>query len=176
MSLETPQCGSPNQSLNRLRVCSRSFSSMGGPLVWKLAITTTAMGGLVVSNFYKYFLAGQLTFFHCWLTTPFDDTSVSLEAACVGSYKAHSHPVYRGLKDPYSFTSSMHLVIKAWSIKHGFTLSSTGRLSPHVALWRNPNLTLFFDYPDPVVWTKYGIKTLQHIISNGSLMAFNDLK
>lgn len=91
-------------------------------------------------NFYKHFLAGQLTFAHCWLTTPLDDTSVSLKAACVGSYKALSHLVYRGLKSPYSLTSSMRSVIKAWSVAQGFTPSSPDRLSPNVPLEKSkPN-------------------------------------
>lgn len=48
--------------------------------------------------------------------------------------------------------------------------------SPHAPLWRNPNLSQFFASEDPVVWTKFGIKKLGNVSTNGQLKTFDKLK
>lgn len=136
----------------------------------KLAILQKPWGeGALWFLIFKNNLSGQLTVAHRWLTAPPDDASVSLEAAYVGSYEALSHLVYRGLKAPYPLTFSMRSV-KAWVMAQGGRSPSSTRLSFNTPLWRNPNLIHFFGYLDPVVWTKYGIKTLLHIVPNGTLL------
>lgn len=122
MSLETPRYGSLNQFFKSIDSVLLSFLWHRETPHLKLAILQQPWGegGLAVPNFFKYFLAGQLTVAHRWLTAPWDNASIFLEAAFVGSYEALSHLVYRGLKSPYPLTSSMQSVIKAWSVAQGF--------------------------------------------------------
>lgn len=46
-------------------------------------------------------------------------------------------------------------------------VSGDAAISPHAQLWRNPNLIHFFEDPDPIIWTKFGIKTLGDIVGDG---------
>lgn len=41
-------------------------------------------------------------------------------------------------------------------------------LSPHTPLWKKHILGHFYSYPDPVVWTKFEIKTIQHVVRQGT--------
>lgn len=74
-----------------------SFLWHGGTPRLKLAILQQPWGegGLAVPNFFKYFLAGQLTVAHHWLAAPWDNASISLEAAGVWDHMRPSLSVQR---------------------------------------------------------------------------------
>lgn len=132
-------------------------------------------GGLAVPNFVRYFLAGQLVFAHRWLNQPEDNAEVTLEAAVVGSYEALSDLLYRGRGVPYPMTGSMHSVIRAWELTRRGALQERV-VSPYTPLWRNPSLPHFFVYSDPIIWTRYGIKTVGAVVGNRVLLLFDVLR
>lgn len=47
-------------------------------------------------------------------------------------------------------------------------------VSLYLPLWHK--LTQFFSYPDPIVWTRCGIKTVGSVVGNGVLWTFDGLK
>lgn len=55
-------------------------------------------------------------------------------------------------------------------------VEKSGIWSPHNPLWGNPRLPHFESIPDPVVWARFGIKTLEDVVSNGRLFSCGDLK
>lgn len=140
--------------------------------------TPTAMeaGGAGGTTFSPLLPGGQFVFAHRWWCPPEDDAAVTLEAAIVGSFEALSHLLYRGGGAPYPITTSMKATIRAWGMANGMEPSSTQAMSPHAPLWNNPQLPHFFKIPDPIVWTKHGIKKIVDIVHSGTIMQFDCLK
>lgn len=48
--------------------------------------------------------------------------------------------------------------------------------SPHTLLWGIPRLPHFCSIPDPIIWARYGIMTLEDIVSQGQLITFDAIK
>lgn len=93
----------------------------------------------------------------------------------VGSYETLSDLLYRGRGAPSPMSGSMRSVIRAWDLTRRAALQD-GVVSPYTPLWRNPSLCHFFAYPDPIVWTRYGINTVGAVVGNGVLLTFDVLR
>lgn len=84
--------------------------------------------------------------------------------------------LFRGVKAPFPLTHSMKADIKVWQLlvcKHS---EDPHTWSPDTPLWLNPQLSEFLTVPDPRFWAARGVKKLDHIFSNGSLLSFDSLK
>lgn len=55
-------------------------------------------------------------------------------------------------------------------------MGNASEISPHTPLWKNPTLAHFYEHPVPVIWTRFGIKTLKDIVGGGELLQFDALK
>lgn len=127
-------------------------------------------GGLAVPVF-SSILYGRTVGAHRW----FSSLLVSLEAATVDSLEALSCLVYRGCKAPYPLTASMQST-RAWEVTWWAESNNAPNVLPHVPLWKNPHLSHFCTYPDPILWTKLGVKKIGDVVGNGVLIQFDALK
>lgn len=70
----------------------------------------------------------------------------------------------------------MKVVIKVWQLlvcKHNV---HPHMQSPDAPLWLNTQLSEFLTVPDPGFWAARGVRRLEHICSDGSLLSFDSLK
>lgn len=58
---------------------------------------------------------------------------------------------------PYPITTSMRATVRAWLVACQAGSRDCWVISPHTPLWKNPQLSHFYTYPDPIIGTKFGI-------------------
>ena len=173
-----------NTPVHLHRVFFRRLESQVGAFVWagrtpRIAKRTLFLplsgGGLSLPNFQLYYWAAVLVSVRWWFDQPRLNPAVTLEAAILGSYAALSNLVFRGCRAASSVTVPMKTTIRAWRDAR-VTYARPSHVSPHLPLWGNPLLSHFYSLPDPSVWASKGITTLKHIVSNGVLMTFRQLR
>lgn len=132
-------------------------------------------GGLALPNFQQYYWAAILVTARWWFSQPRDNPAVTLEAAILGSYAPLSNLVFRGVKAHPNLTTLMRTTITVWHRARA-TYCSPGTISPHTPQWGNPNLPHFRSVPDPQVWASRSVVGLKHLVMEGRLSAFSELK
>lgn len=131
-------------------------------------------GGLACPDLQKYFHAALLSHAHNWVFSDESNAAVVLEETYLGSHESLRNALFRGVKAPFPLTHSMKAVIKVWQLlvcKHS---EDPYTRFPNTPLWLNPQLSEFLTVPDP--WAARGVKKLDPICSNGSLLSFDFLK
>lgn len=118
----------------------------------------------------------MLTHAHNWFMSDATNAAVALEAAVMGSYKALWNVLFWGTSAPNLLSTSMKMVLRAWSGAAGPRVADPQVRSPNTPLWINPSLPEFYSIPDPVLWASRGIRYLHTICENGALLTFDQLK
>lgn len=95
-----------------------------------------------------------------------DKATILLEVVVVESFKALSHLVFCECRAPYPLTVSMRSVVGAWEVTRKAEIKNDRVLSPQMPLWKNPQLSHFYCYPDSILWTKFVIKTVGSVVGN----------
>lgn len=75
---------------------------------------TRGWGGLVLPDWKKYYLAGQMVFACRWLQPDDGDSATVLEEAHLGSYESLRLALYRGTKSNLPLAFTMKATIRAW--------------------------------------------------------------
>lgn len=132
-------------------------------------------GGLALPNFLIYYWAAVLVTVRWWFSQPRQNPAVTLEAAILGSYAALSNLVYRGCKAHPCVTGPMKTTIWVWQSSRAAGIKPA-TVSPHTPLWGNPLLSHLNTVLDPAMWAKQGILTLKHVMPNGKIMSFQELR
>lgn len=81
---------------------------------------------------------------------------------------------FRGAKAPHDLTIPMK-TLRVWKEARAVFCKPNCE-SPHTPLWVNSTLPHLYDILDPSYWAGWGITTLKHVIRDGHLMPFAELK
>lgn len=159
---------------------NQKFSDfLWGPTAPRYKLSTlmrpTSQGGMAFPDCYKYFLASQLVMVVWWLVPDKTNAASALEATVVGSWETLQLLIHRGPRALHPLTPSMHTTLRAWRIGLNIGKHKHSELSPNAPLWSNPNLPHFLKLTDPQLWTKYGIKLISQVVSQTSLLSFDQL-
>lgn len=132
------------------------------------------LGGLALPNFQIYFWAAMLVTVHWWCQGWRSNAAVCLEANSLGSLTDLRNFPYRG---PGAYPVVPGPTLATWKVWVAAIrrFRRPGQLSSAHPLWGNPALQHFRTIPDPQVWARYGIITLEHIMPRGELLSFQGL-
>lgn len=132
-------------------------------------------GGLALPCFKQYYWAAVLVMVRWWFVQSQHNPAVNLEAAILGSYSALSNLVFRGPKAQDMMTVPMCTTTRVWE-QLTAKLNSPQTFSPYMPLRGNPKLPHLLMIPDPAVWAKYEMKILQHVMPEGKLLSFDEMR
>lgn len=172
----------PKSFFDKLDQAVNSF--VWGGLAPRFSRTTLqlplSLGGLALPCFKKYYWAAVVVTVRWWFSQPKSNPSVNLEAAILGSYSALSNLFFRGSRAHLAVTTPMRTTVGVWEqmLKK---LAHPNTVSPYIPLWGNPKLQHLQTVPDPALWARHGIarhgiKILQHVWSEGSIIPYDNLK
>lgn len=83
--------------------------------------------------------------------------------------------VFRGPRSHPEMTIPMRTTVWVWE-QMSASISDANTISPHTPLWGNPKLRHLQTIPDPALWDRYEIKTIQQIMPEGRLLTYNSLR
>lgn len=110
-----------------------------------------------------------------WFYQRRHNPAVTLEAAVLGSCVALGKLVLRGPSAHLSMTGSMQVPLRVWGQAHS-VYGEPSKFSPHLPLLGNPVLPHLYSIPDSQLWPCHGVLTLKHVIANGRVVPFADLR
>lgn len=125
--------------------------------------------------FKKYYWVAVMVTVRWWFAQDRNNPVVNLEAAILGSYSEPSNVVYRSPKNSPQVTIPIKTMVVVWR-QVTMYLSDPGTISPHTPLWDKPCLAHFCSIPYPQIWARYKVRTLRHIMSDGHLLSFVEIK
>lgn len=133
------------------------------------------LGGLALPCFVKYYWAAVLVTVRWWLAEEPANPAATLEVALFGSYLELRNLIHRGPKCSPHITPSMRTTLRVWETVKA-KVEQPNSWSPWTPLWGNPRLPHFRSILDPMIWARYGVKTLADITSASGLCTFDVLK